>query len=379
MKNNLKARSETGNFMLARSAERGANSYGIIRIIAAVLVIWTHSYSVVGGETAAEPLKELTRWSAGSHAVNIFFSLSGFMVAASWERSRNLFDFVIARILRIMPALVCVNVLIVVLAALFLTTSSPSEFWTVENAGGFLANTTVLFKSGSTLDGVFMNNPWPGVVNIPIWTIKFEVICYATLAAAMFVVSYFRHSIRMLKLALAGFLVVAALVLIGLYGSSQFEFVANLARFFFAFYLGVAAWFWREQIVLAVRYLAIIWLLYLIAIAVESVLVLPLGIVTTAYTSFWAGSFQAGRIQQAADQTDLSYGMYISGFFIQQWLVQAFPQQGIWANATSATLIAAMFAWFSWKLIEHPALQLRSKFWRWRADVHGGPRVEPQI
>jgi len=115
MKNDLESGPEKGDFMLARSAERGANSYGIIRVIAAVLVIWTHSYSVVGGETAAEPLKELTRWSAGSHAVNIFFSLSGFMVAASWERSRNLFDFVIARILRIMPALVCVNVLIVVL------------------------------------------------------------------------------------------------------------------------------------------------------------------------------------------------------------------------------------------------------------------------
>lgn len=354
-------------FTLANAAERGANSYSVLRIIAAVLVIWTHSFSVVGGPDAAEPLKALTGWSIGSHAVNIFFALSGFMVAASWERSRNLADFVMARALRVVPALVCVNLFILIFAGIFLTTVSPSEFWSVENAGGFLANTLLLFKASSTLVGVFADNPWQHFVNIPIWTIKFELLCYATLAIIMVLVGLFRPSATLCKLGLGALFGACVIVMLWKGEPSQFEFAGNFARFLFAFYLGVAAWFARHRIVLSASYLMVISLPLAAAIAVGSTLVFPLSILAAAYLSFWAGSFQTGLLQRAADRTDLSYGLYIFGFFIQQYLVYVFPGQSVTANAITATVLAGIFAWISWTLIERPALDLRSKFWRGRA------------
>ena len=360
--------------LLANAAEKGANSYGIIRVIAAILVIWTHSYSVLGGADADEPLRQLSGWSAGSHAVNLFFSLSGLMVAASWERSRDFFDFALARVLRITPALIFVNVLIVVLSGLFLTTS-PGSFWTGENIGNFLASTILMFKAGSTLEGVFATNPWPGVVNIPIWTIKFEIICYASLAVLMLLAGLLRLSPFQRRLMLVVLLAASAAVMMWQGDAGQFDFAGNLARFFFAFYLGVGAWFERERIKLNWPYLFVLWLVIGVAISLDSVTMLPLAIVGTAYLAFWAGSFKAGRIQRAADRTDLSYGMYISGFFIQQWLVAALPGQSIAANAISATILAALFAWFSWKLIEWPALQLRPRFWRWATKLRNAPEI----
>lgn len=346
--------------ILANAAEKGANSYGIIRVVAAVVVIWTHSYSVLGGAYAAEPLKALSGWSAGSHAVNVFFTLSGFLVAASWERSRNVVDFVLARVLRIMPALIFVNVLVVVLAGLFLTTSRD-EYWTIENIGGFLVSTILLFKSGSTLEGVFINNPYPRLVNTPIWTIKYEIICYASLAVLGLLAGYLRPSARQRRLALLALLSLSAAVMMWQGDMAQFGFTGSLARFIFAFYLGVGAWFERDRIKLSLPYLVALWLLVFVAIALDSSTTAPLILIGTAYLCFWAGSFRAGRVQRAADKTDLSFGMYISGFFIQQWLVASFPGQSILVNAISATLLAAMFGWISWNLIEWPAIKLRPR------------------
>ncbi|WP_163001479.1 acyltransferase family protein [Pannonibacter phragmitetus] len=361
-------------YLLAQAAEKGANSYGIIRVVAAFLVIWTHSYSVLGGEQADEPLRALSGYSVGSHAVNIFFSLSGFMVAASWERSKGFIDFTLARMLRIIPALIFVNVLIVIVSGLFLTVSSKA-FWTGENIGSFLVSTIVLFKAGSTLEGVFAYNPWPGVINIPIWTIKYEIICYASLALLMLAIKLSRLSVAKRRLTLFVLLALSASVMMWQGDAAQFDNIGHLARFFFAFYLGVGAWFERDRIRLGWTWLVAIWLVVSLAIAIRSATMIPLAMLGTAYLAFWTGSFTAGSVQRAADRTDLSYGMYISGFFIQQLLAAAYPGQSIATNTISATIIAALFAWISWTVVERPALKLRGRIWRWATRVRAASAI----
>ncbi len=355
-------------FFLASAAKRGANSYGIIRVIAAVLVIWTHSYAVVLGEDASEPLRDLTGYSLGSHAVNIFFSLSGFMVASSWERSRDVVDFVLARILRIMPALVCVCVAIVIVSGLFLTSVPAGEYWTAANIGPFLARSLLIFSSETTLAGVFEDNPWPGVLNIPIWTIRYEVICYVSLIIFMLALGFLKAGAGIRRLLLAVILGVSCVLLLLPEMTGHSELATRLARLFFAFYLGVTAWFERDRIRLSLPWLLAIWIPLGFCLASGSLLKLPLGMVAAAYLSFWLGSFQAGWLQDAADRTDLSYGIYVWGFFLQQCLISFFPGQGIFANAISATVLAALVAWLSWTLVERPALNLRFRLRRGRPD-----------
>jgi peptidoglycan/LPS O-acetylase OafA/YrhL len=353
---------------LAIAARKGANSYGVIRILAAILVIWTHAYNVLGGEQTNVPLRDLTGFSVGSHAVNIFFALSGLMVAASWERSKDLADFLLARALRVMPALIVANVLIVTLSGLFLT-ATPASFWTGGNIVGFLTRTIVLFDAGSTLNGVFTANPWPRVINIPIWTIKYEIICYASLPLLMLAVGRFGSSTIQRRFALLVVLAVSAMVMMWQGDTRQFDFVGHMARFFFAFYLGVTAWFERDRIKLTWTWLIAVCLAVGPVISLSSVAMLPLVIIGTAYLAFWAGSWTTGRLQRSADKTDLSYGMYIYGFFIQQWLAAAYPSQSIAANTTLTTIIAAMVAWLSWTAIEWPALKLREPIWRLTAKL----------
>lgn len=344
---------------LAAYAARDNNSFGVIRLAAAIMVIVTHAYGVVGGWDAAEPLAQSTGWSLGSHAVNVFFILSGFMVAASWERSANWLDFAVARLLRIMPALICVNLLIVVIAGLFLTTAPAAQYWSVENIGRFLYKATVALSSTASLDGVFETAPIAGAINTPIWTIRFEIVCYMTLMAFLGLTGLLRLRRPARLAAISLILAVSAWVMSLDESPHVFMFAGHMARFVFAFYLGVLAWTLRD--LLRIRFAVAAALLALAAAAygLPWLVRLPLTLVATAYLAFWVGSLPMGWLQRRTAQTDLSYGTYICGFFIQQCLIVAMPGQSVLLNAMLATALALAAAWVSWTFIEKPALSLR--------------------
>lgn len=344
---------------LSAFSDKSANSYGIIRLAAAIAVVIAHAYGVVGGWDAGEPLRTLTGWSLGAHAVHVFFVLSGFMVAASWERAAGWVDFVVARALRIIPALICVNLAIVLIGGLWLTSVAPADYWTIDNIGTFLVKATLLFSVGVTLDGVFTDNPMGSSANIPIWTIRFEVISYATLVVFMSALAALRLRGLSRLVPVLPVLAVAA-VAISLAGDpEQFSFAAQLARFTLAFYLGVVCWIARGHIPIR-RDIALAFAVAVLAVLMTGLPVrYPVMIAATAYWSLWLGSLPMGRLQRWTARTDLSYGVYITGFFIQQWLVSAMPDMSVLQNALLATVLALGIAWFSWTFVEKPALRLR--------------------
>ena len=358
----MRRRAAAGTAVLAQFSDKGCNSFGVVRLLAAIAVIVTHAFGVVGGWDAAEPLHAATGFSLGAHAVHVFFALSGFMVAASWERSSGWLDFVLARLLRVMPALIFVNVVIVVLAGLFLTTAAPADYWTLKNLGVFFGKTILLFSAGTPLQGVFADNPMPGVMNIPIWTIRFEVICYATLLALLIFMTALRLTGMMRLVPVLAVLGVTAVMLARAPAPDAFTSLDNFARFIFVFYLGVAAWIARDLLSINLRILLVLAALTALSIQIDSAARLPLMILAVAYGSFWLGSMRMGWLQRWTDKTDLSYGVYITGFFIQQWLIEALPDSSAYTNMLLATLVALLAAWLSWTFVERPALRLRKHF-----------------
>lgn len=360
--------------MLADFAYKDTNSFGVVRLAAAIAVVVTHAYGIVGGWALPELLEPSTGWSLGAHAVHVFFVLSGFMIAASWERSASWLDFAVARSLRILPALICVNLLIVVLAGLFITTAEPAAYWSPDNIGSFLVRATLLFSVGVSLEGVFTDNPMGNSVNIPIWTIRFEVICYLSVMAFMTAVAALRLRGMTRLAAIAPVLVASAIVIANAGHPEEFSFAAQLARFAFAFYLGVACWFARHLIAIRARTALLFLVVATLSAWSELPVRYPVMILATGYLSFWAGSLAMGGLQRWTSRTDLSYGVYITGFFIQQWLVYAFPDISVWQNAVVATALALVAAWLSWTFVEKPALGLRHKFGSRGAPQ---PRLQP--
>lgn len=96
-----------------------------------------------------------------SFVVNLFFVVSGFLVTASYINRNNLRSFLLARALRIYPALFVAVVLSVVLG-FFVSSLSFSEFFYSSSTYSYiLKNFTLISGVQFDLPGVFLNNPYP--------------------------------------------------------------------------------------------------------------------------------------------------------------------------------------------------------------------------
>ena len=80
------------------------NNINFLRFIAASLVIWFHMASLL---VIPEPY--IMGQGLGPIAVNIFFVLSGYLIAKSWTRSSSFGSYLIRRIARIFPGLAVVK------------------------------------------------------------------------------------------------------------------------------------------------------------------------------------------------------------------------------------------------------------------------------
>ena len=118
-----------------------ANSFGVLRFLMATLVLISHSYLYCAGTSEAEPLVGWLGRSLGEYAVQVFFILSGVMVAQSFDRSRSVVDFAVARILRIFPALIVCVLITSFLIGPIVSRLAPADYLMNPGLYGYLAKT----------------------------------------------------------------------------------------------------------------------------------------------------------------------------------------------------------------------------------------------
>src|SRR5438046_38564 len=89
------------------------NNFDALRLIAALSVVFSHSFLIAEGSEANEPFIWLTgnQCILGLVGVFVFFVISGYLVTESWCRSPLPAGFALRRTLRIYPGLL-LNVLV---------------------------------------------------------------------------------------------------------------------------------------------------------------------------------------------------------------------------------------------------------------------------
>src|SRR5271167_2780329 len=153
------------------------NNIDFARIMLALLVIFSHSYSLALDNERTEPFHLLShgRVTGGRIAVDLFFILSGFLIAASYERSSSASSFLRKRIARIYPAFI-------VLAFVTLVVFNPLAHGHVAGANLHDELTNVVGNTlrlrGWVTIGAFPYNPAPGDMNGSLWSISHEFWCY---------------------------------------------------------------------------------------------------------------------------------------------------------------------------------------------------------
>jgi len=166
------------------------NNFDLLRFIAATLVILTHSYTAAG-QMPQEPLVAwlgkhrdwgFKAFNLGMIGVHIFFVISGYLVTASYERRRE--GYIARRLLRIMPGLTAsILFCCFIIGPVFYQFSWGSYFTSPELyrylSFAFIFPMVDYFTIPGLFDPVFPYS-CPGL-NISLWTIPWEIICYFTL------------------------------------------------------------------------------------------------------------------------------------------------------------------------------------------------------
>ena len=335
------------------------NNFNLIRIIAAYSVLISHSYVLVSGTNASEPLKTSLGMSLGSIAVDIFFVTSGFLVTASLLQRKNILEFTWARFLRIFPALVWVIAITVFLLGPIMTTVPLGEYFASKATYIYLLKCTTLFSGVAyELPGVFEANPFKGVVNGSIWTLPKEVQMYAILAVlwgCLFVVPKLRESL--FRWAVFVSVLVSAAAFIGIH----FELIHGGDKFiklFFMFFVG-AAFFMLKQHIVVSRPLFYLLMLILVVAAIDSETFFIAYIFTLPYLLFYI-AYAPSKLRIYNKIGDYSYGVYIYAFPFQQLVIALKPNASVLDVILLASIPTVLCAVLSWHFLEKNALKLKS-------------------
>ena len=372
-------RPRTTSPTLGEEFDPRSNALNAWRLTLATGVILYHAWPLTGRPVTFEPAHQFLRdgWVDG------FFAISGFLITSSWFRRPRVRDYFLARGLRILPGLwACLIVTAFVIAPIAVAVQGGSAAKLLLSRAPFeyvLGNSAViLFKKD--IAGTPSGLPFFGIWDGSLWTLYWEVLCYIIIAVLGVVGLLHR---RWLIPALLAVMVYWSVILpprnpfaeappgAPLHIDTETQRLmtdATAARFAVMFLAGALLYRFRD--VIPAR-----WSLVVVSLVIVlAALLLPnyrvVGAIPLTYAIIVSGALI--HTKRLTLRTDLSYGVYIYAFPIQQLLVicgLAFLHPGVFAViATLATLPLAALSWF---LVEKPAVSLKSRLKRRRIPPSG--------
>ena len=311
-------------------------------MMAALLVIFSHSFMLAGGSNISEPIFWLSRGqvTAGGLAVFMFFVISGHLITQSFERSRSVRTFTVARALRIVPALAVVLLVTACVVGPGVSALPRTVYFGTLQPVRYILGNLSLFVYVDNLPGVFSSNPFPAIINGSLWTLHIEAGCYGLI----------------LTLGLLGllnpFVTLAGLVagLLAMAFMQQVNYPVLLATHFLA---GASIYHWRPKQSGTAAMLCAAGL----GVCLVAGGFLFASATAGAYLVLHLAFASEIRIPHFTGSSDLSYGTYIWAFPVQQSVVYLLGSEATWyLDAAISLPIILGLAFASWHLVEKRAL-----------------------
>jgi peptidoglycan/LPS O-acetylase OafA/YrhL len=361
----------------ASDADRGRNNFDLLRLLAAILVLFSHSFDLL---RRPEPFPHLGRnMNWGFVGLLVFFSISGFLVSRSWARNPRIAPFAVKRALRLLPALVVALLLSALLLGPAVTTRTPESYFQDPATKEYVLNNALL-QTTYRLPGVFTHNVYPVAVNGSLWTLPLEVKAYVFVVLLGLIGLLTRRRWLMGAVALIAVLACVNAVrnvvpegnhllasLVNIQADSELVEEAKLgaatiyADMFAIFVIGASLFALR-------RWVTLRWELALGAV-IAWCATLPFGgsapevgaVVLAPYLVIYLAYGTHHLVRLPGWWGDYSYGTYIYGFPVQQAIsFVVLPATG-WLMFGLSLPITMLLAVPSWHLIERPALEMKRR------------------
>lgn len=344
-------------FSVGHGLQRRENNFDLIRLLAALTVLVSHSYPLTG--VRWEPFAHLFTYdTGGGFAVAVFFVLSGLLVTRS-AMEHDPATYLVARVLRIVPALAVVTLVEYLVVGPLFTTLPIGAY--LKQGLSHLWNPS-LFWMNLSLPGVFVDLANP-MVNGSLWTLPIEAACYLWLLLLVGLGIMTR----------GGVLILTAIVLLllmtahhtGLSFDNQGGILQAGVPLFSGlkclsfFLVGSCFYVLRDRIPLS-------WALVVVALIILKVsangVMAPLAYhLCVPYLAVFFGLCGLPAVRLRKTIGEMSYGVYIYAFPVQQMVVSSFgPEIGPLRLMLLSMPPVLLLAWLSWHWVEKPALRLKA-------------------
>ncbi len=339
--------------------EKHYNNFHFLRFLFAVFVVISHAYPLSGGSEKSQWIYEITNGQIVLARIGLdgFFIISGFFIFQSLSRSNTILNYYKKRFLRLFPALFVVLLLTLLLLVPFVY-EGQVPLLRNKDIYTYLPNNISLYKFQAVIKGVFDHNAYHSI-NGSLWTIRYEFSLYVALS--------FLYIFRKNKKIVKGLIIICFTILLitfnffikrfsgsSILGMNGYE-ILDLGTFFVGGSLLAAFNFhkFKNKLLLPIVLLALVFSIYFNFYSLVKHIFLPIAIILTGY-------IKIPLLVNFNKIGDMSYGIYIYSFPIQQILVYYF-KLSVYQLMFYSLIISIIFGYLSWHLIEKRALAYKNK------------------
>ena len=330
------------------------NNLTLIRILLAIMVLYGHSFVLLkkSMENTEFFVKYFSITYSGSIAVSLFFFISGMLVTKSYITKNSPQSFIISRAFRILPALLISAILLAIFIGPLLTKFSLTEYFLDKEWYRFIYK-NILMSTRAFLPGVYDNLPFGANVAISWWTIRYEVAFYIfILCFGMLGILQNKYLASLICTLIIILVITDSKFIMSALGKAQYQY-------YLAFYFSVGVLFniWGQYIKINVKTLCAV---MIITYLCRNTTIYPaLFSISSLYLVLWLAInplFKKIKVKH-----DTSYGIYIYGGFIQQFLIYCFPNMNNYWNTIFSILICIPIGLLSAIYIEEPFMEYGRK------------------
>lgn len=338
------------------------NNYNILRFMGAVAVLYGHMYVLMGSAAPVLYANEIN-----AIGFKVLMVLSGYMITQSCIYEKSAVRYAIKRIFRLMPALIVYTLLVLFVVGPILTNLPLEEYFKNDVTWEYLYN--ILLNPRFALSGVFENNPYPYAVNGSLWALPIEVSLYIIIYILLKILGKLPYKcvfftvITVLIIAIQGLHIIffpAEQCIV--WGTDWFRALSIYPYFFMGalYALTDIKKYCNVQVA---------FILFMISMTMNSsryALYEAVAIMLIPYILISLGECTKPVFTSFLNGIDISYGLYLWGFVVQQILIQFIVvERQYYININLlfllSLIITAGLAVVSWFAIEKPATKLMKK------------------
>ncbi|KPX22698.1 Acyltransferase 3 [Pseudomonas syringae pv. delphinii] len=318
------------------------NSFDLIRHLAALAVLVSHHYVLSGFQ---EPM--LKGYSSlGAIAVLAFFAISGFLISQSFLTTASFYAYMEKRVARILPALIaCAFLMVYVAGIIFSKNSGVGYVFSLESVIDFFK---VIVFGRVDVNDITSGFIFKDSFNGSLWTLKIEFGFYVALALALMAM---RSAVMPIIIALL-FCITAYICTVSMHPMAPKFLVYSTVGI--AFFLGSSFYFYRAlfdrpKVKLSMALASVV----LIVTSLNTPFVMVLASVGISVLVLMVGTLFNEKIIRS--RFDISYGMYLYAFPVQQLMINL-SSLGFYASLLTSIAVVVFLSTLSWFSVEKPVL-----------------------